>query len=144
MTRIRGREGRAGLAAVEFAVVAPVLFMVVFGIVDFGRAVMALDLVNNVARQGARTGALSGKTDADITAAVDTALSNSGLPTRSSGTALTIQVNGNAATDAGLAVSDDQITVTVAVSVGQVSWLPGQWYLSRSSLLSGTVVMRRE
>ncbi len=40
---------------VEFALVASVVLLILFGIVDFGRAVYAYNTVSNAARQAART-----------------------------------------------------------------------------------------
>lgn len=43
-----------GASAVEFAIVLPVLFLVVAGIVDFGRAYFTQIELSNAAREGAR------------------------------------------------------------------------------------------
>ncbi len=140
----RRAKARKGAMALEFALVVPILLSVVLGIIDFGRTIMAMDLLNNVARQGARIGALAGKTDSDITKAVDNALSAAALPARgSSATVVTITVN-DASVDAGTAVTDDQITVKVGAPVGSLSWLPSQWILSRTAVVQGAVTMRRE
>ena len=56
-TRRRHRDER-GAAALEFALIVPILVMVVFGIVDFGWAINRDTLVNNAAREGAREGSL--------------------------------------------------------------------------------------
>lgn len=139
------RKARRGAVALEFSLVLPILIAVIFGVIDFGRTIMAMDLINNVARQGARTGALSGKTNAEITTAVDNALSAASLPARSgTATVLTISVNGSTSTDASVAVTDDQIMVKVSAPVGAVSWLPTQWFLSRTAVVQGVVAMRRE
>jgi Flp pilus assembly protein TadG len=138
-------RNRRGTAAVEFAVIAPVMLMLVFGMFEFGRAIMVLDLLNDVARQGARTGAVAGRANTDINTAVDTALSNTTLPARgSTGTTVTISVNGNTSKDASTAMSNDQIAVKVAVTVSMITWLPEEWFLDPTTRLSGTVVMRRE
>ena len=106
---------------------------------------MVLDLLNEVARQGARTGAVAGQANTNINTAVDTALSNTTLPARgSTGTTVTISVNGDTSKDASKAVSNDQIAVQVAVTASQITWLPGMWFLDPTTQLSGTVVMRRE
>lgn len=47
-----------GAAAVEFAIVLPVLLMLVFGIIDFGRALNAQVTLTQAAREGARLEAL--------------------------------------------------------------------------------------
>lgn len=53
--RIRGERGAA---AVEFALVVPLLFMIVFGIIDFGFGFHAWDAAENAAREGARVAAV--------------------------------------------------------------------------------------
>jgi hypothetical protein len=58
----RGRRSLAsesGAAAVEFALVAVLLFMLVFGIIEFGFAFHAWDATSNAAREGARVAAVS-------------------------------------------------------------------------------------
>ena len=51
----RGRVGREdGAAAVEFAIVATLFFMLVFGIIDFGFAFHSWNNAANAAREGAR------------------------------------------------------------------------------------------
>ena len=58
--RLRERLRRDdGAAAVEFALVAPLLFLLVFGIIDFGFGFHAWDASHNAAREGARTGAVN-------------------------------------------------------------------------------------
>jgi Flp pilus assembly protein TadG len=139
--RIRGR--RHGAAAVEFALVVPIMLSVMMGIFESGRAFMVIDLVNDTARQGARVGAVADRSSSQITAAVDTALTNARLPSRASGTTLTIKVD-NASVDASTAASDAQISVTVAIRVSSITWVPTKWFLNQNTLLSATVVMRRE
>ncbi|MFL6061419.1 MAG: TadE/TadG family type IV pilus assembly protein [Marmoricola sp.] len=56
-TSRRHRDER-GAAALEFALIVPILVMVVFGIVDFGWAMNRDTLINNAAREGARDGSL--------------------------------------------------------------------------------------
>jgi Flp pilus assembly protein TadG len=55
----RGRvRGEDGAAAVEFAIVATLFFMLVFGIIDFGFAFHSWNNAANAAREGARKGAV--------------------------------------------------------------------------------------
>lgn len=55
----RGRKARdRGSVAVEFALVLPVLLLIVFGIIDFGRALNAQIALTGAAREGARLAAL--------------------------------------------------------------------------------------
>lgn len=57
--------GQRGQAAVELALVLPVLLLVVFGIVEFGRGLSAYLTIQNAAREGARL-AVTGASNADI------------------------------------------------------------------------------
>ncbi len=54
-----GRKARdRGATAVEFALVLPLLLLLVFGIIDFGRALNAQITLTQAAREGARLEAL--------------------------------------------------------------------------------------
>jgi Flp pilus assembly protein TadG len=59
MVRRLLRRGQRGDAIVEFALVAPILLLIMFGILEVGRVVDAWIVVQNAAREGARTGALA-------------------------------------------------------------------------------------
>lgn len=48
-----------GAAAVEFAIIFPLLLLVVAGIVDFGRAFFTQIQLTNAAREGARAAVVS-------------------------------------------------------------------------------------
>ena len=47
---------RIGAVIVEFALVVPFLFLIVFGIIDFSRAYAQLNNINSSLREGARYG----------------------------------------------------------------------------------------
>lgn len=68
-----GRPGRRGQSVVELALTAPLLFVMLLGMMDFGRAFFQYNIVLNAAREGARFGApnlaaLSKNADASVTA----------------------------------------------------------------------------
>jgi Flp pilus assembly protein TadG len=50
-------KGRRGAVIVEFALVVPLLMLIVFGIIDFSRAYAQLNNINSSLREGARFGA---------------------------------------------------------------------------------------
>lgn len=54
----------------EFALILPLLALILMGIFDLGRAFYAYNVVANAAREGARAGVIATATDADIRAAV--------------------------------------------------------------------------
>src|SRR5437867_4314669 len=49
-----------GVAAVEFALLLPVLLMILFGIIEFGMIMYSREVITNAAREGARTGIVQG------------------------------------------------------------------------------------
>lgn len=66
--RVAGRSD--GASAVEFALVLPVLVILVFGITEFGRLFMQDQTVGNAAREGARLGVQPDATCGDVRARV--------------------------------------------------------------------------
>lgn len=132
------RRVRRAAAAVEFAIVAPLLFVIILGTIEFGRMMMVLELLNNAARNGARLGVVSG----NDTAAVQQAVTDTLTSTSVSGATSTVQVNGTSA-DVNTAATGDTITVTVSVPASSVSWLPSALFLGGKTLTS-TASMRHE
>jgi hypothetical protein len=64
-------KGRRGAVIVEFALVVPLLMIIVFGIIDFSRAYAQLNNINSSLREGARFGAAQeAPTEADIKAEI--------------------------------------------------------------------------
>jgi Flp pilus assembly protein TadG len=128
---------RPGATTVEFAVVAPFVILIILGIIEVGRGLMVIHLLNNAAMAGCRAGIIEGQTTANIQSVVVSALTATAI----NGETATVQVNdGN--TDAANASVGDEITVTVRVPVSSISWVPGAQFLSGN--LQGQYTMRRE
>jgi Flp pilus assembly protein TadG len=68
-----------GSELIEFALVAPVLILLLAGIFDFGMMFRSFEAVTNAAREGARVGVLPGYADADVQTRVNDYLTVSGL-----------------------------------------------------------------
>lgn len=68
MRRLLGRFHRRerGQALVEFGLVLPILLLLIFGLVDFGRAVYAQNALSEAARDGARWGSVQARAGTDI------------------------------------------------------------------------------
>jgi Flp pilus assembly protein TadG len=64
------RENERGAALVEFAILAPLLILLVLGIVEFGWIFGQFNDVRHAAREGARFAAVNGGTSADIASRV--------------------------------------------------------------------------
>lgn len=54
------RDGSRGQAMVEFAVVAPLLFLLIMGAFEMGRFIFYYEILNNATREGARYGIVNG------------------------------------------------------------------------------------
>jgi len=53
-SRVRRRRGSIGQALAEFALVAPIFFLLLFGIIEGGRFILFYQALNNATREGAR------------------------------------------------------------------------------------------
>ncbi len=131
--RCRSRR-RRGSAVVEFAVVAPVFVLLVFGMIEYGRMVMVQQILTNSAREGARVGILDNSTESDVDTAVNRYLTAAGI----SGATTTVTPDPPSSASAG-----NPVSVQVSVGFNQVSWLPSPFYLGGTTL-SYTATMRRE
>jgi Flp pilus assembly protein TadG len=69
------RASEHGAVAVEFAILAPVLIMILMGIMEFGRAFNAQISLTNAAREGVRVMAVSNNPASARTAAKNAAVS---------------------------------------------------------------------
>jgi TadE-like protein len=72
-SRAFGPDGQRSQSLVEFALIAPILIVLLFGIVDFGRLVYVYATLNQAVNEGARAAIRSSAllpTDADVQAAV--------------------------------------------------------------------------
>ena len=70
-----------GSVAVEFALLLPVLLLLIFGVIDFGRAINAQITLTQAAREGVRLAALGYSTAAVTTRAQSAATGLSPVPT---------------------------------------------------------------
>jgi len=120
---------------VEFAVVAPVFFLLIFGMIEFGRMVMVQQIITNASREGARVGVLDGATTSGVVTQVTNYLDGSGI------SGATVTVDPNPPTDASWG---EPVTVDVSVPFGQVSWLPAPMFVGGDMELTASTSMRRE
>ena len=83
------RQRRAGIAAVELAIVAPFLAIIIMGMFELSRAVMVADMLDNAARKACNTGIKPNRTFDDINQDVCDILNDNGITTSTS----TISIN---------------------------------------------------
>jgi hypothetical protein len=70
-----------GAELIEFALVFPLLLLLMLGIVDFGFLFQRMAVITNAAREGARIAVLPGYATADVTARVRAYVATGGVPT---------------------------------------------------------------
>jgi Flp pilus assembly protein TadG len=116
MRKNQPRSVRRGAAVVEFAILAPVLILLIFGMVEYGRMVMVQQLLTNASREGARVGILDGSSDDDVKNAVIDKVGGA-VPLDAND----IVCNPSPVSSAG---AGETVTVTVSIPFAEVSWLP--------------------
>jgi Flp pilus assembly protein TadG len=124
---------RRGVAAVEFAIVAPVFFLLVIGIIEIGRAMMVQQVLINASRVGARRAVTLSSSEQAVTDAVTEYAEGVGIA------GVDIAVSPNPAT----AAAGEAITVIVDIDYADVSWLPAPWFMGGKQL-GASSVMRKE
>lgn len=113
------RRSEHGTAAVEFALVFPVLLLMVLGTIDFGYFFFVREIVGNAAREGARAGSVveadagNGAAVAAAEAAAMNYLSKGGLANQGI-TASVVTVN-----------SVESVEVSIAYPVGSITGFLG-------------------
>ncbi len=133
------RRRRRGATTVEFALVAPVFFLMTLGIVEIGRACMVTELLTEAARCACRQGVIEGTGSSNIQTTATNYLSSVGI----NGESANVFVNDTPAGNTNVAgmPAYTEITVIVTVPIGNVTWTP-LWFVNGS--LSGQYTMRRE
>ena len=139
-------SNREGTALVETALVLPIFFMIVLGIIEFGRAMMVAQLLTNGAREGTRVAIMPGSTNTEVETAVKSFVSSSvGVGVDKINVAITVTPaagNPNPGNNVALANKRDLCTVVVQVAFSDVDYLPGE-FLNGSNLI-GQSAMRHE
>ena len=142
MTRIRKRlrsrrDARdSGAAAVEFALVLPILLLLVFGIVDFGRLYFTQITLTDAAREGARVLALEGAAGSGYSATQASDDAEARVQDAVSG------VDGAVNVSSGTCTDGQPVTVTVTTDFSFLTPLPDLAGILGITTVTGTGVMR--
>lgn len=132
-SRPTAQRHRRGTAAVEFAVIAIPLFLFVFGSLEFGRAMMVVQSLDEAARVGCREAILDGSTNQEIVDAIDALLQTAGINQYS------ITMNPDPPTNAAQWAP---VTITVNASIANASWLPLPRYFANKSFTASCTLPR--
>ena len=97
-----------GSQLVEFALIFPLLLLVVMGVVDWGLMFQRYEVLTNAAREGARVAALPDYGSADVSARVNQYLTGTGMTVTTTYLAPTaVDVGGSCITLTGATVTYD-------------------------------------
>jgi Flp pilus assembly protein TadG len=132
MDKIRRHiQNNRGQSMVEFALVLPLLLLLVFGMIEFGRVFNESLVVTAAAREGARSAAVGGS---------DTVATNAALNYIVPSDRATAIV----AISPSVRVGGQSVTVTVTNQVRIFTPLIGAFFPSNPVIVSGSAVMRVE
>ena len=147
---------RRGIAATEFALLAPFLAALILGMCEMGRAMMVKDILTNAARKGCRTGVTLGKTYQNVLDDVNNILTDNSLP--SAKATITVQIatyTGTSTTPSWGSFTTvtssstytpkplDKVLVKLSMNVADVLWF-APTFMSNTAVESETVIMLRQ
>jgi Flp pilus assembly protein TadG len=151
----RTHQRRRGTAAVELAVVAPLIAILLVGLLEVGRIVQVNEILSNAAREGARKASTGINTYSDVQTTVANYLTNAGITNQ---TGLTVTVydvtQGNSGPQFNPSTANwlDQLTVTVTLPYANIQLAPfanapttvisaqAVWYSNQDQAYPTTVV----
>jgi Flp pilus assembly protein TadG len=154
ITNSTSRQKRGGAAVAEFAFVAPILALVLMGMIELCRGIMVKVTLSDAAREGCRTGIQRDMGNAQVIQDCTKVMANNGFDTTkfnpSGGLgSITISVtdpssgsivNNNESLDAP---SGSVVSVQVTIPVSSTTWVP-QVFLPSGSLESETMIMMKQ
>lgn len=150
------RRMRSAVAAVEMALVVPVLALMMMGMFELSRGVQVRQILTGAARKGCRTGIVQAFGNSDIINDATDVMRDNGFnsslfnPNPSSGSGAVGAINitvtdpyGNSLTDAMNAPSGSTVSVQVVIPTTSVNWV-SYMFLTKSMFESDLVVMMKQ
>ena len=135
-----GFQRRHAIAAVELALTAPLLALLVVGVLEVARMVQINQIVSNAAREGARNASMGTTTYADVQTIVTDYLTNAGITNQ---TNLTVSIydvtQGNSGPSFNPSSANylDQLQVVVTLPYSNVQLMPMNILPSSGQLILG-------
>ncbi len=154
-----GRRRRAGSAAAEFAVLAPLFWILICGMFEVSRALMVKEVLTDAARKACRTAVLPGAGWNDVANGAagselyDIMVTDNGF--KWSDVTPTVVVTDTSGNSTTLTTGDTNnvlqnaawgstISVKVAIPASATTWGPGNFFISSTEIESEAVVMMRQ
>ena len=133
---IHRRHKRSAVAAVEFAVILPVILTLLLGIWEVGRMIEIQQILHNAAREGGRQASTGQLTNSEVQDAVIDSLQTAGLPINN--VVVTVKNLDTPANDVSNANYLDRIQITATIPIADIRWslismvtTPGQLMVSQ-------------
>ena len=123
-----------GITTVEFAIVAPMLVILAFGIIEVGRLLVVQQVLTNASREGARQAVVSHTNGVNVDSFVTDYLNDGTV----SGATVTVTPS-----DLTSLAFGQPVTVSVSVPFDRISWLPSPFFFGARTL-SAETTMRAE
>ena len=132
--RHRKPASRLGASAVEFALIAPLMILFTFGLVELGRLMLVKQTATHATREGAR---IAVRPLADSNDVIDRVNEELALLAIENATIETVPATLEDAEPGS------QVTVRVRVDIASVSWIPGFFDFNATEIVAESS-MRRE
>lgn len=125
--------GKRGSSAVEFAMIAPLMIVFTFGLIEVGRLMLVKQTLTHATREGARIAVRPNANIADVTQRVSDELQ-----------ALEIENPVIETEPASLESAEPGTAVTVRarVSINSVSWIPGYFNFTGEEIVAESCMSR--
>lgn len=132
LARHTRRPNRTGTTSVEFAFIAPVLFLIVFGSIEITRMSLLLNLAQDACYDAARHAIVEGSNTSEAVAKAQSVLS------------LFATQNAQISINNGAGISADQrdLTVTITIPMRDNAFVLKQFYTGR--FITASITMRME
>jgi Flp pilus assembly protein TadG len=141
---------RGGAAAAEFALISPIIAILIVGMIEMSRATMIRVVLSDAVRKGCQTGMLASKSNADISTDVTDVLRDNGFdstkfnpPSTGSLTITIADPNGVTLSDAQSAPSGSSVSVQVSIPIRSTMWMYS-WFVDPSASQTAQVTMMKE
>ncbi|MBM4072949.1 MAG: pilus assembly protein [Planctomycetes bacterium] len=116
-------EPRRGIAAVEMAIVLPVVLLLLVGIWEVGRLVEVQQLLTNAAREGGRQASTGVKSSSEVTDVVVRYLQQNGIKSVAASDVSVTNITSGSRPEPNAANQLDQFRVSVSIPFDSVRWV---------------------
>jgi Flp pilus assembly protein TadG len=127
-------RSRRGAAAIEFALIAPLMISFTFGLVELGRIMLVKQTATHASREGARIAVRPTAATSEVLQRVNDELALLAIQNA------TVELDPSSIETSA---PGSQVTVRVRIDIDSISWIPGFFQFGTSEIVAESS-MRRE